>query len=121
MKIAPTLARATADLPATTAVAKPAASTAAAAPTAALPQKHIEDAFGEMPGWKKAAVVVAGVAGLSVGALIGEQIGMGIIANMLPNLTMTTYAAIPLASMLGASLVGTAVGIAPFFKGTELT
>jgi len=122
MKIAPNLPRAIADLPSSQKTTTATSTAATTKPADPAPVKgSIEDVFGAMPGWKKVAVVAGGIAGLAVGGMIGEQIGMGLISNMLPDLTMTAYFAIPLATTLSAALVGTVVGISPFFHGTELT
>ena len=56
---------------------------------------------------------------MTAGAVIGERLGLGIVSDMIPHLSMVAYSAIPLASMLGAAIVGTAAGVMPFFGNQE--
>lgn len=70
-----------------------------------------------MPGWKAALAVGVGVAGFAVGGMLGEQVGMTILRDLVPHISMTAFYAIPLATTLGGALLGCALATSPFHKG----
>lgn len=105
-------------LPAAVATKKadaPATTTAAQAPQA---KQEAADTFDRtMPSWKAALAVGVGVAGFAAGAMLGEQVGMSILRDVIPHISMTAFYAIPLATTLGGAMVGCALATLPFHKG----
>lgn len=113
------LPAALASLPAAIGTKKAETTTAAAAPAApAATKQAAEDGFDKpMPGWKAALAVGMGVAGFAAGAMLGEQIGMSILRDVVPHISMTAFYAIPLATTLGSALLGCSLATLPFHKG----
>lgn len=108
------LPQALASLPSTVAPKRPAPVAADVAPTA----QKAADGFDRLsPSWKAALAVGAGVAGFAVGGMLGEQVGMSILRDLVPNISMMAFHAIPLATTLGGALLGCAVATSPFHQG----
>jgi hypothetical protein len=110
------LPAALASLPAAIAPKKSEATAATAAPVAT--KQAAEDGFDKpMPSWKAALAVGMGVAGFAAGGMLGEQIGMSILRDVVPHISMTAFYAIPLATTLGSALLGCGLATLPFHKG----
>lgn len=112
------LPAALASLPAAIGTRKAETAAATSATAAPATKQAAEDGFDKpMPGWKAALAVGMGVAGFAAGAMLGEQVGMAILRDVVPHISMTAFYAIPLATTLGSALVGCSLATLPFHKG----
>ncbi len=108
------LPAALASLPAAIAPKKAEATAASAAPAA---KKQAEDGFDlDTLNWKAVAVRTVGFAGFAAGALLGEHVGMSLLRDLVPHISMTAFYALPLATTIGGALVGAALATSPFLK-----